>query len=327
MIPGIHRDFDTSDVERYLEHRSQTNRNVSGIESKIKKMGEKCGWILCNTRFQQPSLQFQRLRSKKADIKRQRRVAGLDDTTNEALGTGNYAITLLLSGLDIRSMPRLRGLNPVNREFTAIHVMQHKGCLRFGLFRYTNPVRGDLVFARQDQCYVLYSTWRKTRKSNRPYSIRFPVKPPASDPSRYKLPGVRGPTYVTAGKIIEWYLEASNLTHAPPDALLFPRLAQVVDRRAAYARWLHYMYTNILNPGSTIPARIRPHSARAGWATDRSRQNVATHTILAEGRWKDPRAMRQYIRTNVRDLMTSSEHRLIPATIRSNWPPPPPNQQ
>ena len=99
-------------------------------------------------------------------------------------------------------------------------------------------------------------------------------------------------------------------------------LARKADRRSVYQRWLRFVYTNILPEGSTLPARIRPHSARAGWATDRSRQEVPTHTILAEGRWTDERAMRKYIRTNVRDLSTSSRHRIMPAALRKHWPPP-----
>lgn len=153
-------------------------------------MGELCGFILCNSKYQQPSLQFQRLRSIKADIRRERRVAGLDTGINEALAAGNFALTLLLAGLDIRSADRLRNLHPIHRELITIHAMQHAACMRFGLFRDTDILREDVIFAAHDNALVMYTTWRKTEKSNRPtasnsYSTRTQVHQPAI---KYRAP-------------------------------------------------------------------------------------------------------------------------------------------
>ena len=88
------------------------------------------------------------------------------------------------------------------------------------------------------------------------------------------------------------------------------------DKRSTYQSWLQFMFTAALPAGSPIPTLIRPHSARAGWATDRSRQEAPTHTLLAEGRWSDRRAMRTYIRTNVRDLSANADFRRISPTMR-----------
>ena len=144
MIPGIHCEFSTSGLEKYLRHRSKTNKNLAIIESRLKKMGELCGFILCNSKYQQPSLQYQRLRSAKATINRERREAGLDASTNEAVATGNFAITRLLAGFDVRSMNRFRKLHPIHQELIAIHTTQHAKCVRFGLFGATDPTRGDV---------------------------------------------------------------------------------------------------------------------------------------------------------------------------------------
>ena len=226
LIPGIHTRFSTAGLERYLSHRSATNKDLSGLLCKLKKMGEKCGFILCTSRYQQPSLQYQRLQSCKAELSKARRLDGRDREVNEAVAAGNFAVTLFLSGFDTRSLRRVHLLHPMHKEFLAIHVMSHGACLRFGIFRYTDILREDLGFASQDNAHVLTTTWRKTHKSNRPYSIRIPCKPEPGNPSRYALPGIRGSTYVTAGKIITWYLQSTNLMNAPGKAKLFPLLTK-----------------------------------------------------------------------------------------------------
>ena len=136
LIPGIHRPFSTSDVERYLANRSKTNKDLSGLLCKLKKMGEKCGFVLCTSRYQQPSLQYQRLQSCKALLMKARREEGLDHETNEAIATGNFAITLFLAGFDVRSLRRVHQLHIIHKEFITIHTMCHGGCIRFGIFRF-----------------------------------------------------------------------------------------------------------------------------------------------------------------------------------------------
>ena len=96
-------------------------------------------------------------------------------------------------------------------------------------------------------------------------------------------------------------------------------MAHLPNRRRHFTRWLRYVFAHTLPPGSSIPGRIRPHSARAGWATDSARQNTPLMTLRAEGRWSDHRAMMQYVRECLRDLCTSNIARAIP---HSHRPPP-----
>ena len=323
LIPGIHTEFSTAGLQRYMRHRSETTKSIENVLTMLKKMGEKCGFVLCNTKYQQPSLQYQRLRTERLELSRTRREAGLDSETNEALATGNFAVTILFSSLDMRSQQRLMTLHPCHREFSTIFGLQHGACLRFGLFRDTDILREDIVFSAHDNSYAFRTTWRKNGKSNRPYTIKFPCKPVAGSPARYALPGARGPTYVTAGRILHWYLRGTNLHTAPGHTLLFPKLARMGDRRAEYQKWLQFMFTSALPADAGVEAfihRIRPHSARAGWATDRTRQNVTTPTLLREGRWTDPRAMAKYVRTSLRDVVTSTRHRQISDEIKRAWP-------
>ena len=317
-IPGVHEQFSDRTLINYLRYRSETCRNLAVILSKLKKMGEVCGHVLCTSKYQQPSIQYQRLHSAKLKINKEHRENGRNAETNEALATGNLGCTLVLAAFDVRSARRFRPFHGLVREFIAIHIMSHGGCIRFGLFRFTDILREDLEFSTIDNCHVLRSTWRKTHKSNRTYSIKFPCKPPTGHPAQYAIPGARGPTYTSVGKIITWYLQASNLMNAPGNALLFPHLARLSDRRGVFTRWLQAVYTAILPPGSEIPRRIRPHSSRAGWATDRARQNTNHHTIMLEGRWRDPRAMSRYIRTSLRDLLNSPRHRPIPDRMKKD---------
>ena len=319
-IPGIHEGFSQRTLEHYLRYRSETCKDLSVICSKLKKMGEVCGFVLCTSKYQQPSIQYQQIRSAKMDINKKRRLEGRDAETNEALATGNLGCVMVLSGYDVRSAKRMQPLHPLNREFISIHIMLHSGCVRFGLFRFSDILREHLVFSSVDNCYVLQSTWRKTRKSNRPYSIKFKCKPESGNPSKYAIPGARGPTFTSAGKIITWYLQAAGLMNAPGRTLLFPHLCRLPDRRVAFTRWLQSTYAALLPAGSDIPRRIRPHSSRAGWATDRARLNTNRQTIMMEGRWRDPRAMNRYIRTSLRDLLNSTRHRDLPDYMKYGDP-------
>ena len=316
-IPGIHEGFSARTLEHYLRYRSETCRNLAGICCKLKKMGEACGFVLCTSKYQQPSLQYQQLRTINQKLNKARRLKGRDAETNQALAAGNLGVTMVLSGFDTKSARRMRPLDPLVREFLAMKVMMHGGCIRFGLFRNTDILREHLEFSTIDNCPLLRSTWRKTRKSNRPYSIKFECRPAADNPARYAIPGARGPTYTSAGQIITWYLQASNLMNAPGKALLFPNFAQISDKRGVFTRWLQSVYRALLPAGSVIPDRIRPHSMRAGWATDRARQNTNPQTIMLEGRWNDQRAMNTYVRTALRDLVTSMRHRPIPDEMKT----------
>ena len=315
-IPGIHKDFDLDGLERYLAHRSTTNKNLTVILCKLKKMGEICGFVLCTSKYQQPSLQYQKITSIKKKLKKTRRLAGHDATVNEALATGNFAVSMLLSAFDVRSAKRFGEIHPTHREFILIFVMQHAGCARFGIFRNTDVLRSHILLAAHERARIMRSKWRKTNKSNRPFSIKFQYKPRSKHPSRYAIPGARGPTYVTAAKIIDWYLQVTGLKDAAGHKLLFPNLANLTDRRRTYARWLKTVFKTLLPPSCNLHLRIRPHSGRAGWATDRARQGTSSHTILLEGRWSDPKAMAKYIRTSLRDLLTSAYHRPIPDSMK-----------
>ena len=184
-IPGIHEGFSDRTLINYLRYRSETCRNLTVILSKLKKMGEVCGHVLCTSKYQQPSIQYQRLHSVKLKINKEHRENGRNAETNEALATGNLRCTLVLSGFDIRSARRFRPFHGLVREFIAIHIMLHGGCIRFGLFRFTDILREHLEFSTIDNCHVLRSTWRKTHKSNRAYSIKFQCKPPTGNPAQY----------------------------------------------------------------------------------------------------------------------------------------------
>ena len=81
------------------------------------------------------------------------------------------------------------------------------------------------------------------------------------------------------------------------------------------------MFTLALPVGSQLPARITPHSMRAGWVSDQTRRQVPVHTIMAQGRWSSTKAFRDYIRPCIRDLSTSNRFRLIPDEVREQWPP------
>lgn len=321
LIPGVHTPFDTNDLISFLTVRSKTTKALSAIVCKLKKMGELCSQELHSCKHQQPSLQYQRLRSAINRLRRGRRDAGLDNGNNAATAVGNFAISILLAALDCGEFLNFQSLAQLHRECLTILVMQHSGCMRFGIFRYTTITRRNLSYATQDLSWVLSTDWGKYQATTRAYTIRFPSDPGHLHPANYHVSRFPlGMQDVPAGHIIAWYVRTLGPDY-PLDAPLFPALEAFADKRSTYQRWLQHMFTLALPAGSAIPPLIRPHSARAGWATDRSRQETPTHTLLAEGRWSDRRAMRTYIRTNVRDLSANADFRRISAAARSrNFP-------
>ena len=321
LIPDIHTPFTDTSIKNFLEFRSQTTKGFGQIISALKAMGVLTGFSLHSSRFQQPSLAYQRLRSEKARLNKLRRKKGLDKATKRSIAAGLWAISILLAAFDIRSRKRMARLHPWHQMGITITVGLHAGCGRFGLYEYTDPTREDVVFAAQDNCHHLMVTWRKTRKSNRPYAIRLPCRPPRNNPARYVIPGPGGPTYVAAGQIWSWYLQNMGLNSAPGSTFLFPLLRESTNRREAYTHWLRSVFTMALPAGSPLPAQISPHSMRAGWVSDQTRQQVPIHTIKAQGRWHDLRAVQLYIRTSVRDLSTSQQYRAIPDDVKECWPP------
>ena len=318
--PGIDFDFDTDDVREYLGNRALTTKALSGILSALKQMGMLCGFVLHTSKFQQPSLQYQLLRHEVGNLHKARRDAGLDTGINQAVGTGKFAISQLLSAFSLFSFRQMCRLHPQHREFICQNVMQYRGCSRYGLFHYTTPKHSDLRFVEHSNCYRLSSTWRKTGKSNKPYTITYPVSA-ADDTDAFVVKHPSGPTMVSTGMIIHWYLRALQMHNGPPTAnsLLFPLTASISNRRAAFAKWLRSMYVFVLPAGSTIPQRIRPHSNRAGWATDHVRKGTNAEAIMAHGRWSSRKAMNEYIRSLVSDLCHSSAFRYIPKVIRRQW--------
>ena len=50
MIPGVHIDFSTKDLENYLAYRSSTTKGLDQVVTKLKKMGSLCNFILCRNR-------------------------------------------------------------------------------------------------------------------------------------------------------------------------------------------------------------------------------------------------------------------------------------
>ena len=175
LIPGIHVPFDTDDMIAFLTQRSLTTKSLDQILTKLKKLGEVCGHELHNCRFQQPSLQYQRLRTAVANLRLTLKRAGLDRVSNQAIAVGNFAISLLLSVFQIFDIDGFSVLEALHREFLTILVIQHLGCIRFGLFRYTTVKRGDLSFHTQDSAYALRSVWKKIPEKVTPVHDPFPL--------------------------------------------------------------------------------------------------------------------------------------------------------
>ena len=158
----------------------------------------------------------------------------MDAIVNEALGFNNFVLSRIYAAFDIRSYRRFRRCHRVHRMYMCISAKMYVGCIRFGLFSDTDIMTEDMIFRAMDAMFLLSTTWRKTHKSNRPYTIRFPKKPPTNHPARFVLPGHNGPSYVTVGDIIEWYLRSE--VELGDNACPCPLLLDVTDRRAHYMK-------------------------------------------------------------------------------------------
>lgn len=317
-IPGIHIPFTTRGVERYLSHRARSTKCLPFIKCALKAMGMVCNQELHTNAHQQPSLQYQQIQFHCAELLKARRMAGMDSVVNEALGFNNFALSRIYAAFDMRSYRRFRRCHRVHRMYACVSAMQYTGAIRFGLFAESDIMTEDISFRSMDDTYLLTTIWRKTRKSNRPYTIRFPQKPPPNHQARFVLPGRNGPTYITVGDIIEWYLRSE--AELGNNACMFPLLIDIEDRRANYMTWLRDVTRQAIPESAPFVHLIRPHGLRAGWATDRSRANIPAHVLAAEGRWKNVDAMLKYIRTTLEDLCSTGEYRPFTAAMRASWP-------
>ena len=318
-VPGIHMIFDTADIQDYLRFRSIKTKGLAGILSALKQMGMLCGYSLHSSKYQQPSAQFQVLQHTITKLKKQRRAKGLDNGVNQALTLGKFGIGLLLSALSCYSYKQFRRLNQSHRENITILCMTYSGCARFGLFNHAVPMSSHVTFVGHSSAYRLEATWRKTNKSNRPYTITFPLAATANSPG-FVVQHPSGPTVVTTGLVIHWYIRTmeEQLLHAGPQPF-FPNLHAAPDRRHLFSTWLKAMFSLLLPHGSPLPARIRPHSGRAGWVSDRVRAQAPAETIMSEGRWASRPAMQTYIRTMLRDLCRTNNFRYIPKKVCRDW--------
>jgi hypothetical protein len=281
-------------------------------------MGMVCDKELHTNSNQQPSLQYQQIQFHCNELMKARRAAGMDAIVNEALGYNNFVLSRIYAAFDIRSFRRFRRCHRVHRMYMCISAKMYVGCIRFGLFSDTDIMTEDMIFRAMDAMYLLSTIWRKTHKSNRPYTIRFPKRPPPNHPARFVLPGRNGPSYVTAGDIIEWYLRSE--AELGDNACLYPLLLDITDRRAHYMKWLREVTRAAIPESAPFIHLIRPHGLRAGWATDRSRANVPAHVLAAEGRWKNVDAMLKYVRTTLEDLCKTGNYRPLTAAMRASWP-------
>ena len=156
--------------------------------------------------------------------------------------------------------------------------------------------------------------------SSQTKTVRFPCEVDPPNPTNYHIPyhpPHSGVQEISAGAVVTWYMRSLGHDY-PSSSPLFPMLETFNDKRTEYQQWLQSIFSQALPAGSPIPQLIRPHSPRAGWATDRSCQETPTHTLLAEGDWSSVRAMSTYIRTNVRDLSSSADFRVIATSTRNN---------
>ena len=199
---------------------------------------------------------------------------------------------MMLSAFACYSFKKFRRLNPRHRENIVILCMTYSGCMRFGLFHHAVPRRFQVTFVAHTNAYRLEATWRKTHKSNRPYAINVPLDSSPDSPG-FIVQHPSGPTVVTTGMLIHWLIRAAP-DQQSHDSSFFPTLSTTPNRRLMFSSWLKAMFTMTLPHGSTIPARIRPHSGRAGWVSDRVRSQVPAETIMSEGRWASRAAMQSY---------------------------------
>ena len=139
----------------------------------------------------------------------------------------------------------------------------------------------------------MFAKWRKTGKSNKEYAIAFPIDP-LKESQRYSV-YVNGEIIITlsTGLLIRWYIRSVHGNRTRPDGPFFPHMSRP-NRRTVYTTWFKTMFTLVLPMGSPLPALIKPHSPRAGWATDRAHDNTTIMAIMAEGRWKSRKTVCDY---------------------------------
>ena len=171
-------DFDTAGMQDYLEFRAETRKGLAGVLSALKQMGMLSGFSLHSSKFQQPSTQYQQLQHTIRKLEAKRMDEGLDAGVNQAVGVGRWGGGLLMSAFSCYSYKKFKKLGKIHQECLAIFsIMYRGGGGRFGLFQYTVPHHLHLTYAAHIHAFRLEATWRKTHKSNTPYTITVPLDP------------------------------------------------------------------------------------------------------------------------------------------------------
>ena len=273
-------------------------------------MGQHYGYVLCNAKPQQPSLQYLQIREAQRRIHKERVTSEQDKHRNTALAIGKFGIGILLASFDCHNQRLFSKLPLTDAMYIAITTILHTGGARHGQFVYHTPSTNDMVWTSTESAYRLKSTWRKTNKTSRPYFLTFP-KTPRFEAFVYEVPRDYGvatdSTKVTACDIISWYLRRPDVRHLhrTPRAKLFP--LPYTNRRQLYQTWLQQAFAYAIPTTNGMHRLIRPHSMRAGCATDLRAEGIPDTIIMKLGRWQFmfDKAMHKYDRTNLRTMLTS----------------------
>lgn len=307
-VPGRDRDWRFRTLRGFIHLRARTNkvRSIRGILSKIKHCGICYDWLLPTAKGESPArLRMQislLLRSIEKEQARRCKLVGTSTEPKRSLAMGRVAISMLFSAYGADTREGFLALPMETRQWLAVCVCMHSGCMRFKLVRVLQGTQ-SLRWSIAEVCYRMASDWRKMKRGGA-YTIPFWARPKfeAMRYSGLKPDGsVRGS--FTAADVLDW------LTGPRRSVPIFSPEGDEEISATAFKEWLRQSFRRLLRCGATELAALllamTPHSWRAGMASDLARANVRPNVICKVGRWASKRAMTQYIRDSLAQRLSS----------------------
>ena len=317
VVPGRDAPWDLLLVYDYMLWRGETCKpsTLARIFSILTHFGTANGFLLSNSRHDNDSLTYRRLKNMKKQlvIDFSNRFGADALVPNRCTPLGKWTVALLLSAFGATDKAKFAALSRLNRHHLACNVMQHSEGMRFGHFLYRQYTIDDFIVDGRDGTLRLTTDWHRYAGTSL-YCLSFRSFP-ACNARWYSIRSSDGDVVdrVSAATVLNWHFD---ILRRQRESAVFAPVVGVPNSRADRAAWLKSALLRAI-PASEVAARqqveeVTPHSFRPGLAGDLLRVGKRIDDIAAECRWHGVANARMYSeRPPLRSFMCSAAFNTI----------------
>lgn len=320
QVPGRDIPWDIDVLYNYMLMRSKTcvPSTLTSCFTHLAYFSVESGFILPNSKFDggDPILRKGVVRLKRQlnlDYADNAAKIGVDHAVHRCTATGQGAVELILSSLQVRSEAAFNGLSREDRHQVAITPMSHTAGMRFGHFLYRSYSVHSFVRGRGGS-FHLVTDWSRYSDGTK-FCLRFDASPRYAC-HRYKVSSPSGASdvVVTAADLLRWHF---NRLRRDGEVTVFAPVRGARPKYGDRATWLQSVLRAAL---PTVEAAaialiddVSPHSFRSGAASDLLREGVSLQMIGSVCRWHATKAIRLYAeRATLSMSRTSNGFRVVP---------------